>query len=264
MKTPYAKLTIVLSILIFASLGCAPVVLPTVTPVPTAQGPITLDPSVPLGQQVEVSAINFQETGEGPNFTITASIPAIVGVDEPRVKAFNDLNYSIFQLFVDELKNSLVEMPVDPITKGSSLDIQYTLVSPPGDIISIRYLITGYADGAIDSFHNTYTLNFNIETGRVVEIEKLFLSGTNYLQILSDYCRTELSSRNISPEISAFGVEPTVENYQRWNIAADGLMITFDESQISTTASGPQSVIVPYDKLKGVIDPQGVLGKFIQ
>jgi hypothetical protein len=41
-------------------------------------------------------------------------------------------------------------------------------------------------------------------------------------------------------------------------------MITFDETQISSTSSGPQKVTIPYEKLKDIIDPQGPIGKYIQ
>jgi hypothetical protein len=261
MKSMHVKLTFVLAILVLVSLGCAPSVTP---PVPTAQGPIVLDPSRPLGQQVTVSAMNFQESGEAPNYIITASIPTIIGIDDPRVKAFNDLTYSIFQLFSGELKNSLLEMPATPITTGSSLDMQFSLVSPPGDIISIKYLITGYADGASQIFHNIRTVSFNIEKGQVVAIEQLFLPGTSYLQVISDNCRAELAARNISFEGFASGADPLVENYQNWNITADGLMVTFNEEQVASYSAGPQTVTVPYSALKDIIDPQGPLGKFIQ
>jgi hypothetical protein len=42
------------------------------------------------------------------------------------------------------------------------------------------------------------------------------------------------------------------------------LLITFDEYQVAAYAAGPQTVVVPYSELKGLIDPQGALGNFIQ
>jgi hypothetical protein len=52
---------------------------------------------------------------------------------------------------------------------------------------------------------------------------------------------------------------PTPENYRNWNIATDGLMITFDEYQVAAYAAGPQTVVVPYSELQAVIDPASPL-----
>jgi len=223
-----------------------------------------IDPSRPLSQQVTVTPMRFEEKVQGPNYTATADIPTIVGVDDPRVKAFNDLTYSIFQLFYGELKNALLEMPVEPITSGSSLDMKYTLVGPPGEIISIKYLVTGYVDGADHPFHNTRTVNFNIDTGQVVMLDALFLPGAAYLPAISGYCSAELASRNIGFDLFTGGAEPLAENYMNWNITADGLLITFDEYQVADYSAGQQTVTVPYIALKDVIDPNGVLGKYIK
>jgi hypothetical protein len=223
-----------------------------------------IDPSRALSQQVTVTPMRFEETGQGPNFTVTADIPTIVGVDDPRVKAFNDLTYGIFQLFYGELKNALLEMPVEPIAGGSLLDMKYTLVAPPGGIISVKYLVTGYVDGAAHPFHNARAVNFNVETGQVVMLDELFLPGAAYLPAISEYCSGELDSRNIGFDPRAGGSEPLEENYMNWNITADSLLITFDEYQVAAYAAGPQEVSVPYSVLKDIINPNGVLGKYIQ
>lgn len=259
MKSLYTTLAAVLSSLALLVAGCAP----SMSSVPTATGPVVLNPNLPLSQQVKVSPMPFEENGETPVYTITADIPTIIGVDDPRVKAFNDLTYGIFQLFTGEFRDAMTEMPATPITTGSSLDMRYTLVSPPGEIISIKYLVTGYSDGAAQPFHNVRTFSFNIETGQSLSITQLFLPDANYLQAFSDYCKAKLSTRNIGFEAFAFGADPLDENYKNWNITADGLLITFDEYQVAPYAAGPQEVTIPYSVLKDIIAPQGPLGRFI-
>lgn len=260
MKSLYTTLAAVLSSLVLLVAGCGP----SVAPAPTLPGPVVLNPNLPLSQQVKVSPMPFEENGVDPVFTIKADIPTIIGVDDPRVKAFNELTYGIFQLFSNDLRTALAELPIEPVTGGSSLEMRYALVSPPGEIISIRYLITGYLDGAAHPFHNVRTLNFNIETGQVVDITQLFNSDANYLQVFSDHCRAVLSTRNIGFDVFAFGADPLPENYQNWNITPDGLLITFDEYQVAPYAAGPQEVTVPYSALKDIIAPQGPLGALIQ
>lgn len=255
--TPHRfRLLVLFSILTLALAACSPS--------STSTSPRVIDPSRPLSQQVSVSPLHFEESGEAPKYKIAADVPTIIGVDDPRVKAFNDLTYGDYQLFVGELKDALQSMPAEPISGGSTLDVRYELVSPPGEIISLKYLITGYADGEPQPFHNIRTINFNIETGQEVQLDSLFLTGSNYLQTLSTYCAAELASRKIGFEAYASGADPSPENYQHWNITADGLMITFDEYQVADYAAGQQAVSVPYSALKDLIDPQGPLGKYVK
>jgi hypothetical protein len=256
MKSHRSKILVLLSILALTLAACSP----SSTSTPSR----VIDLSRPLSQQVSVSPLHFEEAGEAPKYKITADVPTIIGVDDPRVKAFNDLTYTHYQRFVGELQDALQSMPVEPVSGGSTLDVRYELVSPPGEIISLKYLITGYADGEPQPFHNIITINFNIETGQEVQLDSLFLAGSNYLQALSTYCAAELTSRKIGFEAFASGADPSPENYQHWNITADGLVITFDEYQVADSAAGQQAVSVPYSALKDLIDPQGPLGKYIQ
>ena len=59
------------------------------------------------------------------------------------------------------------------------------------------------------------------------------------------------------------GAKPTVENYRNWNIAPEGLRITFDTYQVAPGAAGPQMVMVPYAELKSVVDSQGPLASLV-
>lgn len=256
MKSHRFNLLVMLFILTLVLAACSPS--------STSASPHVVDPSRPLSQQVSVSPLHFEESGEAPRYKITADVPTIIGVDDPRVKAFNDLTYADYQLFVGELKGALQSMPAEPVSGGSTLDVHYELVSPPGEIISLKYLIAGYADGEPQPFHNIVTINFNIETGQEIQLDSLFLAGSNYLQTLSAYCATELASRKIGFEAFASGADPSPENYQHWNITADGLVITFDEYQVADYAAGQQAVTVPYSALKDLIDPQGPLGKYVK
>jgi hypothetical protein len=55
------------------------------------------------------------------------------------------------------------------------------------------------------------------------------------------------------------GADPTPENYQRWNLADDGFLVTFDVYQVAAYAAGPQTVTIPYADLRPVSNPNGVL-----
>jgi hypothetical protein len=58
------------------------------------------------------------------------------------------------------------------------------------------------------------------------------------------------------------GATPTEENYRSWNVASDGILITFDPYQIAPYAVGQQSVMVPYTVLKDVIQNDSPITRF--
>lgn len=263
MKTNSLKIILATGILTLAILACSSFA--TSTPVPTLI-PTIPPTAVPLYQQVTLTSVEFKETGEAPNYTITAQTPTLQGVDDPRATAFNTKMQTLVNGLVNEFKTGMKDMPAVPITGGSSIDVKYALLSPLGDIFSLKFEISGYADGAAHPYHYSRAVNFNIETGQDVTLDQLFTPGSNYLEVIAQTCKAELSARmNYTPgDPFEQGSDPLPENYQNWNITADGLLITFDEYQVAPYAAGPQTVVIPYSALKSVINLQGPLGKFIQ
>lgn len=227
---------------------------------------VTLTPTeAPLYEQVRFTTVSSSEANDAPKYTITTETPTLEGVDDGRVVEFNVAMQMTVNEMVDGFKDSMKDQPATPIVAGSSFDVKYELLSPPGYIYSVKFNIMGYTDGAAHPHHFSKTVNFNLETGKEITLDELFLPGSNYLQIFSDICKADLSTRDIGFDATFFtGAEPAPENYKSWNVTADGLLITFDEYQVAAYAAGPQTVTVPYSALKDVIDPNGVLGKYIR
>ena len=94
-------------------------------------------------------------------------------------------------------------------------------------------------------------------------LDEIFLPGSNYLQKISELCKAELAARNIGFEGFSQGADPLPENYQRWNVSDQGLMITFDEYQVAAYAAGPQVVVIPFGELGGLVDYQSSLAPFL-
>ncbi len=251
--------------LAFGTLACSlsQRVPPTATPVvPTATA---VPMEIPLYERVRFTTVSASELSDAPKYTITAETPTLEGVDDGRVLEFNVLMQMTVNEMVDGFKADMKDQPATPIVAGSSFDVKYELLSPPGYIYSVKFNVMGYTDGAAHPYHFSKTVNFNLETGRAIMLDELFLPGSNYLQVFSDISKADLSARDIGFDPTFFaGADPTPENYKSWNITADGLLITFDEYQVAAYAAGPQTVTIPYGALKDIIDPNGPLGKYIQ
>ncbi|MBK8419190.1 RsiV family protein [Candidatus Villigracilis saccharophilus] len=240
---------------------------PTFTPIPTLTlAAPTLPPPTPmLSQTVSIQPSPFSETGNAPVYTITAQIPTLQGSSDTRVTNFNTLIKQIIQDEIAQFKTDVLAFASNPpIAAGSSFDLQYAVIGQRADIWSIKLEIYVYSDGAAHPNGYSRTLNYDLSNGREITLDELFLSGSNYLQMLSDLCKTQLSTRDIGFEMFSAGADPLAENYQRWNISDQGLTITFDAYQVAAYAAGPQLVTIPFSELQSMINPQGALAVFSQ
>jgi len=220
----------------------------------------------PLFQQVTLTETALNDSGQNPNYSITGQVPTLAGVNDSRVGAFNTLAMSLVQAQVDKFKTDAASIP-SVLADGSSseLNIQYTLLSPSLEIISIKFDISVFMQGAAHPYLLNRTLNFDLESGREINLDSLFLPNSDYLITIANFCAAELQKRDIGfDQTFAQGAAPLPENYLNWNITPDGLMITFEQYQVAAGAAGPQTVLVPYAELAALANPQGALAKFVQ
>ena len=231
---------------------------------PTSPAAPTTTPA-PLFQQVSLTAIPSEEDSQSPVYKITTQTPSLTGSDDARVKNFNAETIALVTKAVADFKQNVAGMNLPSVSEGSSFDVQYELLSPPGNIFSLKFDLEGYISGAAHPYHGSRTVNYDLEKGTDLTLAGLFLPNSAYLQTISTYCAAQLKARDIGFDTGfTQGADPTPDNYRNWNITADGLLITFDEYQVAAYAAGPQTVTIPYSELKTLIDPQGPLGKFIQ
>jgi hypothetical protein len=239
----------------------------TFTPIPTlTPSAPTLPPPTPmLSQTVSVQSAPFNEIGNAPVYTLTAQIPTLQGSSDARVTSFNTLINQVIQAEIAQFKKDVLAFAsTPPIAQGSSFDLKYSVIGQHADIWSIKFDIYVYSDGAAHPNGYSRTLNYDLSNGREITLDELFLSGSNYLQTLSDLCKTQLAARDIGFEVFSAGADPLAENFQRWNISDEGLVITFDAYQVAAYAAGPQLVTIPFSELQSITNPQGALAVFSQ
>ncbi len=259
------KILFAISFMLTATLACSalaapatPSAVPTSTSMPTAT-------TVPFDEQVTVSAVSFNDSGKSPDYNITAQIPSLTGSGDPRATAFTTEMHNFLQGLVDDFKTKLAQNPPTPIKAASYLDVRYQLVSPPGNVLSVKFATEGYLAGMAHPYHLIYSFNYDLEQGKDIPFGSLFLPNADYLSAISQYCAAQLKTRDIGfSDIFAQGADPTPDNYKNWNITPGGLMITFDEYQVAPYVAGPQVVTIPYSELKSLIDPKGPLGFFVK
>lgn len=237
----------------------------TAIPTFTSVASTDLSPAPLLSQTVTMQSSPFDELGSAPVYTITAQIPSLQGSDDPRVSTFNARLHQIAQDQIDQFRNDVLSFASNPpISAGSFFDMQYSVIGQRGDVWSIKFDISFYSDGAAHPAHYSTTLNYDLENGGEITLSELFLPDSNYLEVISDNCKEQLSNRDIAFDGFSQGADPLSENFQRWNLSNTGLLITFDEYQVAPHAAGPQVVVIPFPELQGIIASPSALDVFVQ
>jgi hypothetical protein len=227
-----------------------PTPIPTPIPLPTATP--TPDPVARIVEKV-VTEDNPQE-----RFTIKAVYPFLDG--------FQPYNLQLTRVMENSLKGFRMEaaeansFPSD--TLGSFLETTYETKYNQAWLFSVQILTNAYIKGAAHPGSFFTTLNYDLKSDRMLALADLFQPGSAYLDVIANFCKSELRQRNIA--YSSDGADPKEENYRQWLLTSQGLLIVFNEYQVAAYAAGPQTILIPYAQLKSILKPGGPVSRILK
>lgn len=139
-----------------------------------------------------------------------------------------------------------------------NLDYDLDIVKPSENnyIVSVRLAIEGLQAGRAHPYHTHRVLNFDLSTGKVIELEDLFKKNSKYLNVIADYCNKTLNEKLEDKMFIAEGTKPIAKNYKNWNLENDGILITFDEYQVAPYSHGAQEVNISFEVLKHILSSE--------
>ena len=132
--------------------------------------------------------------------------------------------------------------------------------------------IEWYMRGAAHPYHSIAVYVYDYQQKKLVTATDFFKKDSNYLSLLSKLSQEDLLTQSkigdmgfmYDKEMVETGTSPTKENFSKLLPMKDGLVIYFDEYQVAPYAAGPQQVVIPYAKLKDLIDAEGVLSFYVK
>lgn len=193
--------------------------------------------------------------------------PKLTSDDEAdEVEDFNDTVNDLLNTELDAFKSKVTELNLDqPKRKASNhLNIDFdssTLNITKTPIFSIRFVIEGNIAGMAHPYHYHQVLNMSLDDDTTLSLDELFKPDSNYLFWLSNYVTGVLTKKLSTANLILDGLTPTPDHFKLWNLEPTGMRFTFDEASVAPYVYGTQSVVVPYDLLAPMLNPDTVLAE---
>lgn len=227
-------------------------------------------------QNVPQKPAEEKESLSTDSLEVNVTYPVIPGTSEKTKEANVFLH--------DEIKKQINSFEKDAIESSANsrielpANIRSTVTgSPATEEKNDRYIaifmgMEWYLRGAAHPWHTIDTYVYDYKQDRFVSADDMFKSDTDYLKRLSEYSYQDLLAQSetgdngfiFDESIVTEGTKPTKENFSHILPIKDGLVIYFDEYQVAPYAAGSQQVVIPYTKLKDIINPDGILGMYIK
>lgn len=198
-------------------------------------------------------------------YTIKARYPQLVGARDASALQFNRAVKEVITGEVGEFKKDFPEPEPNDLMgeRQNSFDADYSIDYSGPDLISVSFGISTYFTGAAHPNHHSVVLNYDMKSGRTLQLSDLFKPRSNYLQAISDYTIAALKKKlGPDPDTEQIqdGAGPAPENFRSWNITRQGLSLTFDPYRVASYAAGAHVIVIPYAALRNVINMDGPLG----
>ena len=221
---------------------------------------------------VEIVSKQIKESNKKLMYEIAAQYPQLTGGNNPNLEKFNQAARAAVTKKVAGFRKDMQpeegteEEPRPEGSMGSDLSINYSVALAQDDLVSVKFDVSSYEQGAAHPLSYSDVLNFDLKNGKQLKLSDLFKPGAKFLQTIATYCigdlKKQAQAKGLLDDQIESGAAAKSDNYGSWTITKRGLGITFDAYQVGPYAAGPQFVLVPYSTLKDLINPDGPITQF--
>ncbi|MEA2716509.1 MAG: hypothetical protein QOI99_826, partial [Actinomycetota bacterium] len=251
----------------------APTSIATTAPTtPASTTPSTVGPTTtttrPTSVPVVVDGV-LKGSSEADRYTYDVTFPQVQGL--AAAAAQDAVNAGIragVTAAVDEFVAGTKDLgppPPELADPRSSLTGSYEVSRIDDGLASLRVHMSRYFAPQAHPAGLLLTFNYDLRTGKRLQLSDLFTAGSPYLDKLSELSRQLLAAQPDFDQLADFvqpGTEPKAENFAAWTLTDQDLVITFAEYQVAPYAMGTPHVSIPFASLRLLIDPSGPLAAY--
>jgi hypothetical protein len=213
-----------------------------------------------LAAGARLTSKRIKEENKQRGYSIDAGYPRAEGAEK-----FNRLVENFVTKEVGDFKRNLGAAP-PPGAPVNELHVNYSMRLATDELLSVEFTTSHFEQGMIHPSYSLRAVNYDLKSGRQLELTDLFKPGSNYLRKISSAAVARLQKMNkdeggmyLDDPETREGASPKPKNYQVWTLTMRGLAVTFEPYQVGPFAAGAPSVLIPYAELKEVIRPGGPL-----
>lgn len=219
--------------------------------------------SAPVAEKISVK----KDQGNPP-YSLDLQYPKLSGLADQKMQdAINkDISSQIDSAVADIVRNNWAGPPELKNVK-SSLTVRYDVAYLNAALLSLELNFSSYIVGSAHPDNYTLTSTYDLRNGNKVKLIDLFEPGSNYLEVLADYAIPQLkkdlqldAQNTDAMNWVDSGAAPQTQNYDKFLIGKEGLVVIFDPYQVAPYSEGFRRVTVPYALLNKIMDPTSVLG----
>jgi hypothetical protein len=202
-----------------------------------------------------------------PTYSLDLVAPQVHGLaDEAVTKSINDA----LQKIVDNQKKKFLadieEFPAPSDgTLGSSLHMDYEVITANPTLLSIILRSTPYMAGAAHPNHISFSFLYDLESKKQMTLSDLFNTKSKYLDRLSQLSMKHLIDQSKKNGTYYEGKEKQIgqgagvapENFSTFSIDGENLILTFDPYQVGPYAEGEQQVTLSRAEITDVLSNKG-------
>lgn len=161
-----------------------------------------------------------------------------------------NINVVVKKYIKESLESFEKEAENNQLSEKDELYIDFDVYRYSEDIVSFKFNKYIYHPGRAHGLGLIHTMTFNLNDGRLYSLDDIFDTG-EYLNILSKKTYSELSKLNVykqnsnETELLKKGTLPTNENFDKFVLDKNELVLFFDPYQVGSKSNAVDSLKIP-------------------
>lgn len=176
----------------------------------------------------------------------------------PRVQGLQDREVqNKINNLIQQRVNYLI--PPGDCTVYASIFGKYQVGLNEQGILSLSLQFYTIRHHAANGLNTQKSITVDLENGKVYQLYQLFRRNSNYRIVLNKMIREQIDAKGLHLTKDFKGIT----DYEDYYLTGQALVIYFQELEYTIHAEGIPEFVIPYFKIRNLIDPQGPIGRFI-
>lgn len=222
------------------------------------------EPEAYLSSDIRVGTVDRKEINKRFGYGLDIHYPQIT---KPRTRNQRRFNTYVRRLIENDIKAFRAYCAKSNKHRDGTkrrmeyhLGMNYEVFFATTEVLSINLTLESFT-GYLNSDWFPIPLNYDLKAGKALVLADIFKRRSKFLKVIADYSVDEFTRRGLNcggggvsnEQWMREGTKPKADNYANWSLTRSGIQITFGEYQVGPGCLGLVTVVVPYDRFRGIL-----------